>query len=247
MSPAGSGISAGTTRAPSCSSRSTCCSAALLDGYARPPTEGGRVSSPTVRPSSLGAGTGACASTDQERHLRDGAGERPDGVEGRDEREHAVERDAPPARLQADEPAARAGSRTEQPVSVPRPMSQSPAAIAAALPPEEPPAVRPGCRVLHGAVPGVLARDAPRELVQVRLADERRARVEQALHRRRRALRDVIGVDRRAVGGADPCRVDQVLHREPAAGERAFARGARLERRDRARSSGSLTSPCGWR
>ena len=36
------------------------------------------------------------------------------------------------------------GSRIEQPVSVPSPRSQSPAASAAALPPLDPPAVRPG-------------------------------------------------------------------------------------------------------
>ena len=37
-----------------------------------------------------------------------------------------------------------AGSRIEQPVSVPRPRSQRPSASAAALPPDEPPVVRPG-------------------------------------------------------------------------------------------------------
>ena len=42
-----------------------------------------------------------------------------------------------------------AGRRTEQPVSVPSPMSQRPAAMAAALPPDEPPAVRPGCAGLR--------------------------------------------------------------------------------------------------
>ena len=38
------------------------------------------------------------------------------------------------------------GSLIEQPVSVPIPMSQSPAASAAALPPDEPPVVLPGWR-----------------------------------------------------------------------------------------------------
>ena len=38
-----------------------------------------------------------------------------------------------------------AGRRIEQPVSVARPRSQRPAASAAALPPDEPPVVRPGC------------------------------------------------------------------------------------------------------
>src|SRR3954447_4363304 len=37
-----------------------------------------------------------------------------------------------------------AGSRIEQPVSVARPRSARPAATAAALPPDEPPVVRPG-------------------------------------------------------------------------------------------------------
>src|SRR5258706_15424559 len=41
------------------------------------------------------------------------------------------------------------GSRIEQPVSVPSPMSHMPAAGAAALPPDEPPVVRPGCAGLR--------------------------------------------------------------------------------------------------
>src|SRR5882762_556247 len=41
------------------------------------------------------------------------------------------------------------GSLTEQPVSVPMPMSQRPAASAAAFPPDEPPVVRPGCAGLR--------------------------------------------------------------------------------------------------
>ena len=43
-------------------------------------------------------------------------------------------------------PQQEAGSRTEQPVSVPSPRSQRPAASAAAFPPDEPPVVRPGRR-----------------------------------------------------------------------------------------------------
>ena len=39
-----------------------------------------------------------------------------------------------------------AGRRIEQPVSVAMPMSQRPAASAAAFPPDEPPVVRPGSR-----------------------------------------------------------------------------------------------------
>ena len=50
MSPGGSGISVSTTRAPSASSRSTYCSAARFSGSAGPPTDGGRVSSPTRQP-----------------------------------------------------------------------------------------------------------------------------------------------------------------------------------------------------
>ena len=42
-----------------------------------------------------------------------------------------------------------AGRRIEQPVSLPMPMSQSPAASAAALPPDDPPVVRPGCAGLR--------------------------------------------------------------------------------------------------
>ncbi len=69
-----------------------------------------------------------------------------------------------------------AGRRIEQPVSVPIPMSQRPAASAAAFPPDDPPVVRARmARVLHRPVPRVLAGHAPRELVQVRLADHDRA------------------------------------------------------------------------
>ena len=145
VSAGGSGISASTTRAPSASSRSTYCSAAGLGGCAGPPTDGGRVSSPTVSPASSGAGTGACARTDHTS-----AASATVRASGPTVSKVGTSGKTPSTGIRPHEgfmptrPQQAAGSRIEQPVSVPRPMSQSPAAIAAALPPDEPPAVAPG-------------------------------------------------------------------------------------------------------
>ena len=87
----------------------------------------------------------SCEHRPRERDLLDGAGHRADGVEGGAEREHAVERDAPQLGFSPTSPQQAAGRRIEQPVSVARPRSQRPAASAAALPPDEPPVVLPGC------------------------------------------------------------------------------------------------------
>src|SRR5437879_4618904 len=43
-----------------------------------------------------------------------------------------------------------AGIRTDPPVSLPSPMSQAPAAVAAAEPADEPPGRRPGARIFVG-------------------------------------------------------------------------------------------------
>ena len=231
MSSDGSGISAATTRAPSCSSRSTYCSAARFSGSAAPPTDGGFVSRPTVSPRSRGSGTGAPASTDQASATScDGASHRPDRVEGGAEREHAVDRDAAPARLQADEPAA--GGR--QPDRAARVRGEAEVAetggerrrVAAGRAAGRPAGMR---RVLHRPVPRVLARHAPGELVQVRLADDDGARADEALDRRRRPRRHVVGVDLRAVGRADPRGVDQVLDEQALPVQRPRPRRLRLD------------------
>ena len=75
-------------------------------------------------------------------------------------------------------------------------------------------------RVVHRPVPRVRAEHAPRELGQVRLADDDRTGVEHALDD---ASRGASGRGRRrsrAVGRADAGRVDQVLDEQRATGER---------------------------
>ena len=64
VSPGASGIVVSTTRAPSASSCATYCSAERLSSTAAPPTDGGRVSSPIVSPSSRGSGTASPVSAD---------------------------------------------------------------------------------------------------------------------------------------------------------------------------------------
>jgi hypothetical protein len=68
-----------------------------------------------------------------------------------------------------------------------------------------------------------------RELVEVRLPDEHVARGLQPAHGRGGALGDVIGEDRRSVGGADARGVEDVLDGEPG----AFGRRLRAGDEDR--------------
>ena len=78
-------------------------------------------------------------------------------------------------------PHSAAGWRIEPPVSVPIAHGASPAATAAALPPDEPPGTRVRSHGLStGPKAGVLVRGAHRELVLVGLAEQRRAGVLQA-------------------------------------------------------------------
>ena len=72
--------------------------------------------------------------------------------------------------------------------------------------------------------------DAARELVQVRLAEDDRAGVDDALDCRCRALRDAVAEDRRAEGRAEAGRVPAVLRRERHAGERSGRGGAAIDR-----------------
>ena len=149
-----------------------------------PPTEGGRVSRPTVEPRQPRLGDGPPGQhRPRERDLGDRSRHRPDRVE---RRTRAGRRPSigirPHCGLRPTVPQHADGSRIEQPVSVPSPRSHMPAASAAALPPDEPPVVLPGRRgIVHGAVPLVLARHAPRELVQIRLADDDGAGVDEPL------------------------------------------------------------------
>ncbi len=117
-----------------------------------------------------------------------------------------------------------AGIRIDPPESVPSPTSTSPAAIAAAVPPLEPPEVRPGRgRVRDRAVVGVLRGDAVGELVQVRLADVRVSGRLEPPHRLGRLRRHVVGEHGRAVRRPHARRVEEVLDREPDARRRARA------------------------
>jgi hypothetical protein len=66
-----------------------------------------------------------------------------------------------------------------------------------------------------------LPQDAPRELGEVRLAEEDRAGVEDALNRDRVPFRHVVLVELRPVRRADAGRFEEVLDGQRAAGERA--------------------------
>ena len=72
--------------------------------------------------------------------------------------------------------------------------------------------------------------DAARELVQVRLAEDHRAGVDDALDGRRRALRHALAEDRRSEGRAEAGRVPAVLRRERHAGEQPGRCGAPVDR-----------------
>ena len=156
---------------------------------------------------------------------RDGARHRPHGVEGRAERIDAVDRDGPSRVFRPTSSHAAAGSRTEQPVSVPIPRSQRPAAIAAALPLDEPPVVRPGRAGLwtvpyHSFPPRTPQANSTRFALPRIVAPASSTRCDDG----RVALGDVVGVDARAVGRPDPGRVDQVLDEERAPRERPLRR-----------------------
>ena len=225
MSPRAAGTSDSTTRAPSRSRSATQASAASLDSVSRPsPISGARRRSPTVSPSSRGSGTARPDSTDQSRATSSTLrAHRPDRVERRDEREDAVDRQVAPARLQAHRPARgrrqpdrAAGVRAETEVD-------EPGGERRRVPGRRAAGRLPGMeRVVDGAVPRVDAEHAPGELGQVGLADDDRTGVERSLDDGRVGGRDVVAVDARAVGRADPGRVDQVLDEQRAPGERPF-------------------------
>jgi hypothetical protein len=85
----------------------------------------------------------------QQRHVRDRAAHRADGIAGVADRDHhvgiVVAALAPPLPTDGRKPTmpvSAAGTRVEPPVSDPSPQVTMPAAIAAAVPPEEPPGIR---------------------------------------------------------------------------------------------------------
>ncbi len=206
-------MDASTTRAPSSSRRATYCSAERFSGAGAPPTDGGRVSRPTVSPRSRGRGTAAPVSTD---HMSAASatlvaiGPTVSNV-GQSGKTPSVGI-RPHAGLSPTTSQHAAGSRNRA------------ACVGADADVAEPrrercsvPARRPAGRaarvrgIVHRPVPRVLARHTPRELVQVRLADDDRTGVDEPLHGRCGPRRHVVGVDLRAVRRADARRVDQIL------------------------------------
>jgi hypothetical protein len=136
-------------------------------------------------------------------------------VEGRRQREDAVERHEAERRLEPDDAAARGGD-ADRPAGVgaERGIGEAGgerggrAAAGAARRPA-------GCdRVRDRPVMRVLRGDAIGELVQVRLADVREARRLEPRDGLRRTDRDVVGEDRRAVRRRQPGRVEQILDGE---------------------------------
>ncbi len=158
----------------------------------------------------------------------------------RRERDQAVAADPAVGRLHADHAAQRRGLADRAAgVGAERRAARSPAATAAALPPDDPPGTRVGVvRVAGGAEGRVLGRRAHGELVEVGLADRR--------PRRRRARRSTTVA---SYGGSQPSRIrdEQVVGMPRVqrlsfsaighAGERAgvVARGDRARRRRRRR------------
>ena len=229
VSTAGGGISVSTTRAPSASSRSDHASTWSLLSVSRPsPSRGARRRSPTVRPASCGSGTARPLRTDHSAAVSSTvAGHRPDGVERRAERIDPVDRDPAPARLQRDDVAGgggeshrAAGVRSDREVAEARGESRPVAAGRAT----RRPAGMGG--VVDGAVPLVRAEHPPRELRQIRLPDDRGARVQRSLDDDRVSVGHVVRVDLRAVRRADARGVDEVLDEKRASRERPAGRTA---------------------
>src|SRR5205085_1260866 len=140
---------------------------------------------------------------------------RPDLVETGGERDDAVARDRAVRGPEPDDPAERgwlldraARVRAERPRREAARDGRSGAAPRAAGDARRVPGVvrRPEGRVLRGR--------AHRELVRVRLAEERQARVLAAGGDRRVVDGPVAGEDLRARGGLDPLRADHVLERD---------------------------------
>ena len=134
--------------------------------------------------------------------------------------------------------------RIEPPKSLPSASATMPAATAAALPPEEPPACSRGLHGLRVAPKRVVLGDRPQpELGRVRLADDDRARLPQPAH-----VRAVVVGDPVAEGGTDPCVVgspsvggEQVLDADRHAAQRPRVAGADRSASASARSSQRAT------
>ena len=123
------------------------------------------------------------------------------------------------------------GCGSSREVAMPSASGASPQATAAAAPPLEPPAgPLEVVGVARDAEDGVEGLRAGAELRRVRLADDDRARAAQPLDDQRVRVGHVVAVDRRAVGRAQPRRVDEVLDRDRQPVQRAERVAARERR-----------------
>ena len=226
MSAGGPGSSASTTRAPSDSSRPTHASATSLDSVSRPSARFGRLAeeadgAPREAPARDGTG---CEHRPQRRDLADRTRQRarPCRTSGQSGKTPSIGT-TPWRVLSPTISQAAAGSRIEQPgvradAEIARGRRRSPRRC----PLEEPPVVCPGlaglCTVpYHSFVP----EHAPRELGEVRLADHGHPASSTRSTTVALLAGHVVGVDARAVRGADPLGVDQVLDEQrcdPASG-----------------------------
>jgi hypothetical protein len=87
------------------------------------------------------------------------------------ERENPAQADPPVGRLEANHPAQGGRDTDRAPVSLPSDPRHSPAARAAALPPDDPPGVRSSLQGLYAAQSGVVSHPQG-DLVHVQLAEQ---------------------------------------------------------------------------
>ena len=210
VSAGGSGIAVSTTCAPSSSSRSTYASAAWLT-RGRRAADGGRLRQQAHRQAGRAVVEGSARrrapTTSSPRRRPSSPSARPCRSSGRAGRRR---RSGPaPRRLQPDDAAARRG-QTDRAACVGPDSEVAPArGERGRVAPRRATGRPPGqARILDGAVPGVLARDPPRELVQVGLADDDGPGRDQPLDRGRSARRER-GRRRsssRTSCGSPPCR-----------------------------------------
>ena len=172
-------------------------------------------------PASTSGQRRAAQDVEGQRAVVERARERTDVVERRRERPQPVGRHAAEGRLEAGHAAGSRGSRIEAPVSVPSPSAHRPGRERARVAARRAARDAVGARAVDDGAVGAVARGhAPGELVQIGLAEHDRAGVEQPAHARRRAHRDVVTEDPRAVGRAHARRVEDVLDEQRHAGQR---------------------------
>ena len=232
----GSGISASTTRAPSClQPLDVRLGGAVARGSAGPPTDGGCVSSPTVKPGEPRLGHRLAGQHRPHRARR----RRPSSPSARPCRSVGQSGKTPSVGIRPQlgfrptTPQHDAGSRIEQPVSVPsadvaQPGGERGRVARPTSHPSSGPGRRGFCTVpYHGFWLVTPHANSCRFALPTTTAPAR----DEPLDRGRRSRRHVVGVDPRAVRRADPRGVDQVLDEQPPPVQRA--RHARAPARPR--------------